>query len=857
MTKAKKEYKKKKYYDHSKAKKERAAKKHYPRPQIDYSINDEMCDVYIPAFLQHSYINGNPPPVITTLRSWQRGLLSRQEWEKGKNCVVVAPTSGGKTLVAEVSIAQLLEDDPLAKIIYTLPFVALASEKNADIQQRFKRYLVRPFYQNVGGSDFQRGSIAICTYEKAHSILNSAIKNHYISKIKLVIIDEVHMIGDGSRGVVCESLIMKLMALPHKPRIITLTATLNKFDAIKLSQSINGFFHFTTIRSAEIKQYISTWNGTLLKIKDNELVKILTQTSIKEDTFFILPMVRTVLRKATLSSVIIFVNTRLEAKKLAIFISKHLNDPIEKVPPTNTPTPEVLQRRKDILHDLSICQSGADPSLSFCIENGIAFHHAGLLLEERKIVERGVKDGSIQIVVATTTLSAGVNIRNVSRVIIYSPYRKNQRQKEMISTSLFAQMSGRSGRVEGRDGDVIVIARSTPEIDELKQMMTQPLPNVESSILKTTQIYSYVLQTLTYGLSRDFYSLKSFMMTSFCYTQKDSSEVDALINKSVDYLTKNKLINNKFITTKIGNAISASNLTIEEGLKLNDILEKMMKSLCLIDDLHLLFLCSPQQTGVYVPSFKEPIWESIFEKHSHVIYLITDKTIDELRRIIVFSFNGRLQMDSENLSIFERIYTACVLECLIDEMSLSEIEKKYNIERGTIQSLQTNASSYTGQVTRFVESMEFLPLAAALQQFIKRLSFGVRNDLVELMRLPSMRREIARKLFDKGIKEPKDLVMLSVDEIYGKICSEKVDENVDSSSAASSFMDSIQPDENDVVTDQDNKKKADDDDDRDKKDIMYIVKNLRKEAKELTDNLAILEEYEEKATINAQNNYDD
>lgn len=819
--------------------KSKTNQKHYPRPQIDYSINDEMCDLNIPAFLQHSYINGIPPPAIDSLRSWQKGLLSRQEWTSNKNCVVVAPTSGGKTLIAEVAIAQLLEDDPLAKVIYSLPFVALANEKNDDIQKRFRRYLVRPFYQNIGGSDFQRGSIAICTYEKAHSILNSAIKNHYISKVKLVIIDEVHMIGDESRGVVCESLLMKLMQLGHKPRIITLTATLNMSDAIKLSQCINGFFHFTSTRSAEIKQYISTRDGSLHKIKDgNELVKILQQKSIKEDSSFILPMVRSVIRKATISSVIVFVNTRIETKNLAIFIAKHLYDQIDDNPSIEKPSDEIISKRKEIIHSLSLCQSGADPSLSFCIENGIGFHHAGLLLEERKIVENGVRNGLIQIIVATTTLSAGINIRNVSRVVIHSPYRKIQSAKKpiLISTALFAQMSGRSARVEGKTGDVVVIARSTYEIDEIMKMMTQSLPNVESSIMKTTQIYSYMLQTLTYGLSRDFYSLKSFMTTSFCNNENDS-EIDQLVNKSIDFLKNNKLINQtNFSATKLGNAISASNLTIEEGLKLNQILDKMTKSLCLIDDLHLLFLCSPQQTGVYVPAFKEPIWESIFEKHSHVIYLITDKTIDELQRIIVFSFNGLLQMSPENLAIFERIYTACVLECLIEEFPLKEIESLYHIDRGTIQSLQTNASSYTGQITRFIESMEILALAAALRQFIKRLCFGVKSELVELMRLPSMRRETARKLFEKGIKEPNELVLLSVDEIYDII---KGNESLNSNSSPDISVDSIDTKEKEI-----------------NQDLMHIAKNIKKEAKELTDNLAILEEYEEKAAMNAQSNFD-
>jgi superfamily II helicase len=110
---------------------------------IDYQMTDEMGDLLIPAFLQHSYLT-DPAP-IQVLRPWQRNLLQCPEWEAGQNCVAVAPTSGSKTLIAEVAIGQLLEQDPRAKAIYSLPFVALAAEKCDDFQRRFPQYSVQPF----------------------------------------------------------------------------------------------------------------------------------------------------------------------------------------------------------------------------------------------------------------------------------------------------------------------------------------------------------------------------------------------------------------------------------------------------------------------------------------------------------------------------------------------------------------------------------------------------------------------------------------------------------------------------------------------------------------------------------------
>lgn len=401
---------------------------------IDYKTTDDMSDMMIPPFLQHSYLNGTPPPVISELRPWQRAVLVRDEWTKGENCVIVAPTSGGKTVIAEVAIAQLLEDDTLAKAIYTLPFVALAAEKTTELSERFSRYIVRPFFQNIGGSDFTHGSVAVCTYEKAHSLLNYAITTQNSCKIKLVVIDEAHMIADDSRGAVVETLIMKLRQLRHNPRIVALTATLNEADAQRLAKCINGFYHFSVRRVMELKYFISTNDGELLTLRNDELKKVMKAKSIPHDRDFILPMVRTLLARPKSCSMLIFVNTRIETKTIALFIAKHLFSEIPGIKPVPEVSSDIKELRSELIHHLNKLSVNANSDLITCLEIGIGFHHAGMLLEERRIVERGLKNGALFCVVATTTLSAGVNIRSVQRVIIHSPYRRfgNKDRKSVV-----------------------------------------------------------------------------------------------------------------------------------------------------------------------------------------------------------------------------------------------------------------------------------------------------------------------------------------------------------------------------------------------------------------------------------------
>ncbi len=48
----------------------------------------------------------------------------------------------------------------------------------------------------------------------------------------LVVVDEIHIIGDGRRGAILETLLCKLLLAPISPRIVAMSATIGNISEL-------------------------------------------------------------------------------------------------------------------------------------------------------------------------------------------------------------------------------------------------------------------------------------------------------------------------------------------------------------------------------------------------------------------------------------------------------------------------------------------------------------------------------------------------------------------------------------------------------------------------------------------------
>ncbi|KAK6743643.1 hypothetical protein RB195_010744 [Necator americanus] len=138
--------------------------------------------------------------------------------------------------------------------------------------------------------------------------------------------------------------------------------------------------------------------------------------------------------------VLVFSSSKADVEKIALDLAKIL-DGIYR-------SNHVIASRVDrsalsaIQSNIQKATGTVDAVLLKTLPRGVAFHHAGLTSEERECIEQGFRDGTIMVLVATSTLSSGVNLP-AGRVVIKSQVRG----PAAINATTYKQMSGRAGRL--------------------------------------------------------------------------------------------------------------------------------------------------------------------------------------------------------------------------------------------------------------------------------------------------------------------------------------------------------------------------------------------------------------------------
>ncbi|CAK9255752.1 unnamed protein product [Sphagnum jensenii] len=384
------------------------------------------------------------------------------------NVLLGAPTGSGKTISAELAMMRLFNTQPDMKIIYIAPLKALVRERMDGWGKGLARTLGKKMVELTG--DFTpdmrallAADIIISTPEKWDGISRNWHNRSYVTKVGLMVIDEIHLLG-ADRGPILEVIVSRMRYISSQTelpvRFVGLsTALANARDLANwLGIEEVGLYNFKpSVRPVPLEVHIQGYPGKFYCPRMNSMNK---------------PTYAAITTHSPFKPVLIFVSSRRQTRLTAL-------DLIQYAAADERPR-QFLSMTEEEME--MITSQVIDENLKHTLQFGIGLHHAGLNDRDRSLVEELFTNTKIQILVCTSTLAWGVNLPAHLVVIKGTEFYdgKSKRYVDFPITDVL-QMMGRAGRPQFDQHGKAVILVHEPKKSFYKKFLYEPFP-VESSL---------------------------------------------------------------------------------------------------------------------------------------------------------------------------------------------------------------------------------------------------------------------------------------------------------------------------------------------------------------------------------------
>ena len=472
---------------------------------------------------------------------------------EGKNLVASIPTASGKTLIATLAMLSSVAGDSEApteqsggKALYIVPLRALASEKEAEFAE-FEAYgldvgVSTGNYESDGGW-LAGKDVIVATSEKVDSLVRNDAP--WLGDLSCVVADEVHLVDDGERGPTLEVTLAKLRSLNPALQIVALSATIG--NASELAAWLDAALVDSTWRPIELRKGVHY--GDALHLEDGSQQRVPVGNSEDQPA----AIVRDTLEED--GSSLVFVNSRRNAEAAARRLATTTDDAL-----TDGERASLAEIASEI-RDVSDTDTSDD--LADAVEQGAAFHHAGLARDHRSLVEKAFRDRLVKVVCATPTLAAGVNTP-ARRVIVrdWRRYDGTVGGMQPLSVLEVHQMMGRAGR-PGRDpyGEALLLASGHDELDELfeRYVWAEPEP-VRSKLAAEPALRTHLLATVASGFARSREELLEFLEgTLYAEQTAERDRLETVTDEVIAYLRTNGFLDvegDSLSATTLGHTVS-------------------------------------------------------------------------------------------------------------------------------------------------------------------------------------------------------------------------------------------------------------------------------------------------------------
>ncbi len=462
---------------------------------------------------------------------------------------------------------------------------------------------------------------------------------------------------------------------------------------------------------------------------------------------------------------LIFVNTKKSAEKTAEDIAKF----VSKNKPASSESLNELSEQvlKALSNPTRQCER-----LAKCVKTGIAFHHAGLVSRQRELIEDNFRNGNVKIICCTPTLAAGLDLP-AFRAVIKDLKRYGRNGMDWIDVLEYLQMSGRAGRPKFDSyGESILIAKTEGEKEIIIEKFINGEPeDIFSKLAVEPVLRTYILSLISSNFVNDIEGLLDFFKKTFWAAQyRDFKSLENKIKKTLILLEEQGFIKSS------GNLVEATPVGIRvaelyiDPYTANHLIEGMKKGIVKknVGDFSLLQLISSTLEIRPPLRVKTKEWDAVVEfLNKRGDYLLVDEPS---------------MFDLEYDSFLSSVKTAMFFEDWVNEKDEEYFMERYDIRPGEMHAKLDIADWLLYSMLEIAKMLRMQPILKEISKIRFRMKYGVKEELLPLLRFEGIGRVRARKLFSNKIRDVSEVKKCDasiLSQIVGKTIAEHLKKQVD------------------------------------------------------------------------------
>ncbi|XP_033070102.1 helicase POLQ-like isoform X7 [Trachypithecus francoisi] len=634
---------------------------------------------------------------IEKLYEWQHTCLTLNSVQERKNLIYSLPTSGGKTLVAEILMLQELlccRKD----VLMILPYVAIVQEK-------------------------------------------------------------LHMIGEGSRGATLEMTLAKILYTSKTTQIIGMSATLNNVE--DLQKFLQAEYYTSQFRPVELKEYLKIndtiyeidskaengmtfsrllnfkYSDTLKKMDPDHLVALVTEVIPNYSCLVFCPSKKNCENVAEMICKFLSKEYLKHKEKEKCEVIKNLknNGNGNLCPVLKRTIPfGVAYHHSGLTSDERKLLEEAYSTGVLCLFTCTSTLAAGVNLPARRVILRApyvakefLKRNQYKQMIGR---AGRAGIDTIGESILILQEKDKQQVLELITRPLencYSHLVQEFTKGIQTLFLSLIGLKIATNLDDIYHFMNGTFFGVQQKILlKEKSLWEITVESLRY-------------LTEKGLLQKDT------ICKSEEEVQHN------FHITKLGRASFKGTIDLAYCDILYRDLKKGLEGLVLESLLHLIYLTTPYD----LISQCNPDWMIYFRQFSQLSPAEQNVAaiLGVSESFLGKKASGQAIRKKVDKDVVNRLYLSFVLYTLLKETNIWTVSEKFNMPRGYIQNLLTGAASFSSCVLHFCEELEeFWVYRALLVELTKKLTYCVKAELIPLMEVTGVLEGRAKQLYSAGYK---------------------------------------------------------------------------------------------------------